>query len=195
MRRVREAIVVEGKYDAQRVKTAVDATVVETGGFRLFKDKEKLAYLRLLAEKRGLVILTDSDTAGMVIRNHLLSAIPAHRIKNAYIPPIPGKEKRKAAPSAEGLLGVEGMDDATVVNALERAGATFDDGAPAVPALHLTKADLAAVGLSGGVDSAKKREALLQGLGLPPYLSANRLLEAVNATLTPEQWHDTIGQL
>ncbi len=190
MERIKEAIVVEGKYDTQRVKAAVDATVVETGGFRVFRDGEKMAYLRQLAHKKGLIILTDSDTAGMVIRNHLLGSIPAEQIKNAYIPPIPGKEKRKAAPSAEGLLGVEGVNAPLIVETLRRAGATFEGEVPKQNTLQLTKADLAAIGLSGSPDSANKRQALLKRLGLPTYLSANRLIEAVNAILTPEQWYD-----
>ena len=195
MRRVKEAIVVEGKYDAQRVRAAVEAVVVETGGFRVFKDPEKTELLRQLATARGLIILTDSDSAGMVIRNHLLGCIPGEQIKNAYIPPIPGKERRKTAPSAEGLLGVEGMDTDTVTAALERAGATFEDaaGQPATP--FLTKTDLVEAGLSGGADSAARRRLLLTRLGLPTYLSANRLLEVLNATLTPHRWQQLLEDI
>ncbi len=198
MRRVKEAIVVEGKHDAIRVRAAVEAVVVQTGGFRIFRQPEQLQMMKRLAASRGLVILTDSDSAGMLIRNHLLSAIPSEQIKNAYVPPIPGKERRKAAPSAEGLLGVEGMDATVVLAALERAGATFEEEAPpAAGALALTKADLVAVGLSGCADSAVKRQRLLEALGLPRHLSANRLLEVVNATLTAAEWQrltDTINR-
>lgn len=189
MRRVRQAIVVEGKHDVIRVQSAVEALVVPTDGFRLFKDREKMAMLRRLAQVRGLIVLTDSDAAGGVIRNHLLSCIPADWLVQAYIPPIAGKERRKAAPSKEGLLGVEGMDAATVLAALERAGATFEgEDAPPHHTLALTKADWMALGLSGTADSAARRTRLAQALGVPTYLSANRLLELVNATVTTEEW-------
>lgn len=199
MRRVKEAIVVEGKHDAIRVRAAVEAVVVQTGGFRIFRQPEQLQMMKRLAASRGLIILTDSDSAGMLIRNHLLSAIPGEQIKHAYVPPIPGKEKRKAAPSAEGLLGVEGMDATVVLAALERAGATFEDGEPPVPGnLALTKADFVAAGLSGCADSDAKRQRLMEALGLPRHLSANRLLEVVNATLTAAEWQqllDTINRM
>lgn len=189
MRRVKQAIVVEGKHDAVRVHAAVEAVVVTTDGFRLFKDKEKLALLRRLAATRGLIVLTDSDSAGGVIRNHLLGTIPAEQLVQAYVPPIRGKERRKAAPSKEGLLGVEGMDAAVILSALERAGATFEDETAAPRAsLGLTKANLMALGLTGGADSAARRRAVLAALDLPGYLSANRLLEVLNTTVTAEEW-------
>lgn len=195
MRRVREAIVVEGKHDVIRVHSAVEALVVPTDGFRLFKDAEKMALLRRLAATRGLIILTDSDSAGGVIRNHLCGCIPADQLRQAYIPPIPGKERRKAVPSKEGLLGVEGVDAAVVIAALERAGATFEDEATAPhESLQLTKADLMALGLTGGADSAARRRQLLDALGLPGYLSANRLLAVVNATVTPDEWAALLAQ-
>lgn len=189
MRRVKQAIVVEGKHDVIRVHSAVEALVVPTDGFRLFKDPEKMALLRRLAATRGLIILTDSDSAGGVIRNHLCGSIPTEQMLQAYIPPRPGKERRKATPSREGLLGVEGMDAATVVAALERAGATFEDEiATPRETLALTKSDLMELGLTGGTDSAERRRRLLSALDLPGYLSANRLLEVVNATVTPQEW-------
>jgi ribonuclease M5 len=189
MRRVRQAIVVEGKHDVIRVHSAVDAVVVPTDGFRIFKDQEKMAMLRRLAQVRGLIVLTDSDSAGGVIRNHLLSCIPAEQLKQAYIPPVAGKERRKSAPSKEGLLGVEGMDAATVIAALERAGAVFEDEEnPAHISLNLTKADWMALGLSGTADSAARRLRLAEALGVPTYLSANRLLELVNTTVTASEW-------
>lgn len=189
MRRVSQAIVVEGKHDVIRVQSAVDALVVPTDGFRIFKDKEKMAMLRRLAAVRGLIVLTDSDSAGGVIRNHLLSCIPADQVRQAYIPPIAGKERRKSAPSKEGLLGVEGMDAATVVAALERAGATFEgEDAPVHTSLGLTKADWMALGLSGTADSQSRRDRLATALGVPTYLSANRLLELVNTTVTADEW-------
>lgn len=195
MRRVREAIVVEGKHDVIRVHSAVEALVVPTDGFRLFKDTEKMALLRRLAATCGLIILTDSDSAGGVIRNHLCGCIPADQLRQAYIPPIPGKERRKAVPSKEGLLGVEGVDAAVVIAALERAGATFEDETtPPHESLQLTKADLMALGLTGGADSAARRRQLLDALGLPGYLSANRLLAVVNATVTPDEWAALLAQ-
>lgn len=189
MRRVRQAIVVEGKHDVIRVRSAVDAVVVPTDGFRLFKDKEKVVLLRRLAATRGLILLTDSDSAGGIIRNHLCGCIPAEQLLQAYVPPRPGKERRKATPSKEGLLGVEGMDAATILAALERAGATFEDeDAPPQESLGLTKADLLDLGLTGHPDSAARRRRLLEALELPGYLSANRLLEVLNTTVTPAEW-------
>jgi ribonuclease M5 len=196
MRRVSQAIVVEGKHDVIRVQSAVDALVVPTDGFRIFKDREKMAMLRRLAAVRGLIVLTDSDSAGGVIRNHLLSCIPADQVRQAYIPPIAGKERRKSAPSKEGLLGVEGMDAATVVAALERAGATFEgEDAPVHQSLGLTKADWMALGLSGTADSQSRRDRLATALGVPTYLSANRLLELVNTTVTADEWEKLLENM
>jgi ribonuclease M5 len=196
MRRVRQAIVVEGKHDVIRVRSAVEAIVIPTDGFRIFKDKEKMAMLRRLAAVRGLIILTDSDSAGGVIRNHLLSCIPTEQVRQAYIPPVPGKEKRKAAPSKEGLLGVEGMDAATVVEALVRGGAVFEgEDTPVHNSLNLTKADWMALGLSGTADSKVRRDRLATALGVPTYLSANRLLELVNTTVTAEEWEQLLKNM
>ena len=191
MKRVRQAIVVEGKYDEIRVRSAVEAIVVPTDGFGIFRDRAKMELLRRLAAERGLIILTDSDSAGMLIRNHLIGSIPADRIRHAYIPPIAGKERRKTAPSKEGLLGVEGMDNAVVLAALERAGATFenkdDTAVSAADKMHLSKSDLYELGLSGRADSAQRRRALLGALNLPLHLSANRLLDVLNATVTEQE--------
>lgn len=196
MRRVKQAIVVEGKHDVVRVKSAVEAVVVTTDGFRIFKNKEQMALLRRLADSRGLIILTDSDSAGGVIRSHLQGSIPPERLLQAYIPPVPGKERRKPAPSKEGLLGVEGMDAAVIVTALERAGAVFEDeDAPERNTLNLTKADMMELGLTGAPDAALRRERLLQALGLPTYLSAGRLLEVLNTTVTPEEWKQLLEKM
>ncbi len=195
MKRVREVIVVEGKYDAIRVKSAVEAVVVETHGFGLFRDKEQLALLRRLAASRGVLVLTDSDGAGFVIRNYLSGVLPPSQVKHAYIPEIAGKERRKAAPSKEGLLGVEGVDNAVILEARERAGATFEEDERAGAAPWLTKGDLYADGLSGGPDSAGRRAALLRLLGLPQKLSANRLLEVINATMTPDEYRRVLQQI
>ena len=181
MRKVREVIVVEGRYDKNALRQVVDATVVETGGFGVFKDKERLALLRRLAARRGLILLTDSDGAGFVIRNFLKGAIPKEQIKQAYIPDVYGKERRKAAPGKEGKLGVEGMPPEILLQALERAGATFEDetnaGRTAAP---LTKTDLYELGLTGRPDSAQRRSELLKKLGLPEKMTTNALLEALN---------------
>lgn len=194
--RIRQVIVVEGKYDAIRVRSAVEATVVETGGFRLFREPEKRELLRRYAAQRGLVVLTDSDSAGAVIRNHLLSFLPPEQVTLAYVPPVPGKERRKAAPSKEGLLGVEGMEKAAILAALERAGVIPDGGTVGGGnTVRLTKGDLYALGLSGQADSAARRQTLLGLLGLPRYLSANRLLEVLNATVTEEELQRLLEQL
>ena len=186
-RRIREVVVVEGRYDKNALKQAVDAVVVETGGFGVFRDRERLALLRRLAAERGLILLTDSDGAGFVIRNFLKGAIPRDRLKQAYIPDVYGKERRKASPGREGKLGVEGMSPQVLLQALERAGATFED-APAGgrEAEAVTKGDFYRLGLTGGPDSGAKRAAQLGRLGLPERMSANALLEAVNLLYTRE---------
>ncbi len=194
--RIREAVAVEGKYDAARLRSVVDTVIVETGGFSLFHDKEKLRLLRELTAKRGLIVLTDSDSAGFVIRDHISGALPKDGVKHAYIPEILGKEKRKTAPSAEGLLGVEGMDGAVVLNALLRAGATVEDG----EILHsqppfLTKVRLYEDGLAGKDNSARRREKLLRALGLPHRLSVNRMMEVINAILTQEEYRALLNTL
>lgn len=180
MRRIREVIVVEGRYDKNALKQVVEATVVETGGFGVFNDKERVALLRRMAAERGLIVLTDSDGAGFVIRNFLKGAIPKHQVKHAYIPDVYGKERRKAAPGKEGKLGVEGMTPDVLLTALERAGASFEDGESGGPRAPITKADLFELGLTGTPDSASRRAALLKKLGLPERMTTNALLEALN---------------
>lgn len=181
MRRIKEVIVVEGRYDKNTLSQVVDATIITLGGFAVFNDREKLAFLRRLAEKQGLIVLTDSDGAGFVIRNYLKGALPPGRVKQAYIPDVPGKERRKRRPGREGKLGVEGMHPQALLESLRRAGATFLDEEAEAPARDpLTKADLVELGLSGGQDSAAQRRALLLRLDLPEHLTANGLLEALN---------------
>lgn len=189
MIKIQEAILVEGKYDVEKLRRLVDTVIVSTGGFRVFKDKEKLSMLRRLAEKRGLLILTDSDGAGFVIRNYLKGAVPREQVKHAYIPEICGKEKRKKHPSKEGLLGVEGVEDAVILQALRRAGATIlgEDVPEAARRKKLTKADLYALGLSGTPGSEERRRMLLKKLALPQYLTANALLEFLNAVSDYEE--------
>ena len=186
MERIREVIVVEGRYDKNTVSQVVDATVVTLGGFAVFNDKEKLTFLRRLAEQRGLVILTDSDGAGFVLRNYLKGALPKDRVKQAYIPDVKGKERRKRRGGKEGKLGVEGMSPAVLREALRKAGATFEDGEAPEQGEALTKADLFALGLSGGTGSAERRRRLLKRLDLPEHLTANGMLEALNLLVSRE---------
>ena len=190
MKKVKEVIVVEGRYDKNALSQVVDATVITLGGFSVFNDKEKLAFLRRLAEKQGLIVLTDSDGAGFVIRNYLKGALPKELVKQAYIPDIYGKERRKRTPGKEGKLGVEGMKPDVLLATLARAGATFLDeengtGAAGEP---ITKADLFELGLTGGPDSAAKRQAILRELELPEHLTANGLLEALNLLYSRESF-------
>lgn len=182
MRKIKEVIVVEGRYDKNALSQVVDATVITLGGFSVFNDKEKLAFLRRLAEKQGLIVLTDSDGAGFVIRNYLKGALPKDRVKQAYIPDIYGKERRKRRAGKEGKLGVEGMKPDVLLDALRRAGATFldEEAEESTKKEPITKADLFALGLTGGTDSAAKRQALLRKLELPEHLNANGMLEALN---------------
>ena len=185
--KIREVIVVEGRYDKNALLQVVDATVVETGGFGVFNDKEKLAFLRRLAEKRGLILLTDSDGAGFVIRNYLKGALPKEHIKQAYIPDICGKERRKSKAGKEGLLGVEGMNAEVLLETLRRCGATFEGEASSVPAASITKADMMEKGLVGP-NSAQKRQELLKKLQLPSHMTANALMDALNLLLTREEF-------
>lgn len=180
MNRIREVIVVEGRYDKNTLKQVVDATVVETGGFGVFNNKERLALLRRLAAERGLIIFTDSDGAGFVIRNFLKGAIPKNQIKHAYIPDIYGKERRKATPGKEGKLGVEGMEPEVLLEALRRAGATFEGETVSRERRPITKAGLYELGLTGTPDSSDRRAALLKKLGLPERMTTNAMLEALN---------------
>lgn len=180
---IKEAIVVEGRYDKNTLSQVVDTLILETGGFRIFKDREQMALLRKVAQVRGLIVLTDSDGAGFVIRNRIRSALPKQGVKHAYIPDIYGKEKRKRQPGKEGKLGVEGMTPQMLEQVLRRAGATFQDEMEyhANVAEPLTKADLFAVGLTGREDSAQRRQALLKKLELPEHLSTNALLAVLNS--------------
>ena len=192
---VKEVIVVEGRYDRNTLSQVFDAVIVETSGFGVFNDREKLALLRRLAEARGLVVLTDSDGAGFVIRNFLKGAIDPALVKQAYIPDIAGRERRKRAPSKEGKLGVEGMKPEVLIEALRRAGATLDGEEPARRAGGITKATLYELGLSGGPGSTEKRRALLKELDLPEKLSANALLDVLNALYTEAELREITGSV
>lgn len=186
MVKIKEAILVEGRYDKNTLSQIVDAPILETAGFGIFKDKKQMALLRRVAETRGLIVFTDSDGAGFVIRNHIKSAIPGKFLKHAYIPDIMGKERRKAAPGKEGKLGVEGMSREIILEALRRAGATIE-GEEAPVTRQITKQDLMALGLSGGADAAAKRLALLKKCNLPEHMSANAMLQALNLLYSLEE--------
>ena len=194
MVKIKEAIVVEGRYDKNTLSQIVQAPILETAGFGIFKDKKQMALLRQIARKRGLIVFTDSDGAGFVIRNHIKSVIPGKYLKHAYIPDIPGKEKRKSAPGKEGKLGVEGMIPEVIVQALKRAGATIEgEDTPAPQAI--TKQDLMELGLSGGADAAAKRLALLKRLDLPEHMSANAMLQALNLLYSLEELETILREM
>ena len=186
MVKIREAIVVEGRYDKNTLSQLVDAPIFETNGFGIFKDKVQMKLLRQVAEKRGLIVFTDADGAGFVIRNHIKSAIPGQYLKHAYTPDIMGKERRKTAPGKEGKLGVEGMRPEVILDALKKAGATME-GEAASFFYTITKQDLMELGLSGGKDASAKRLALLKKLDLPEHMSANAMLQALNLLYTKEE--------
>lgn len=186
MVKIKEAIVVEGRYDKNTLSQIVDAPILETNGFGIFKDKAQMKLLRQVAEKRGLIVFTDADGAGFVIRNHIKSAIPGKYLKHAYTPDVFGKERRKATPGKEGKLGVEGMRPEIIIDALKKAGATIE-GERILSQNQITKQDLMDLGLSGGADASTKRLALLKKLGFPERMSANAMLQALNLLYTLEE--------
>lgn len=194
MVKIREAIVVEGRYDKNTLSQIIDAPILETSGFGIFKDKQQMALLRRIAETRGLIVFTDSDGAGFVIRNHIKSAIPGKYLKHAYIPDVYGKERRKAAPGKEGKLGVEGMKTQVLIDALRRAGATVE-GESTVSCHQISKQDLMELGLSGGADASAKRLALLKKLDLPEHMSANAMLQALNLLYNLDELNDLVREL
>ena len=194
MVKIREAIVVEGRYDKNTLSQILDALILETSGFGIFKDKQQLALLRRVAEKRGLIVFTDSDGAGFVIRNHIKSVIPAKYLKHAYIPDMMGKERRKQKAGKEGKLGVEGMKPDIILEALRRAGATIE-GEESKPTGGITKQDLVELGLSGCPDSSARRLALMKKLDLPEHMSANAMLNALNLLYDPEELRTIITSL
>ena len=194
MYKVSKAIVVEGKYDKIKLSSLVDATIIQTDGFGIFKDKQMLGLLKTLAAKKGLIVLTDSDAAGFKIRGYIGSAIPKEQLVHAYIPDLYGREKRKAAPGKEGKLGVEGVPAECIVEALRRAG-VLEECDALEPRAQITKADLCALGLSGGEDSAEKRRRLCGLLSLPQRLSSNALLSVLNAITTPDELSELAKQL
>ncbi len=196
MLKIKEAIVVEGRYDQNTLSQLVDTLIIPTQGFGIFKDPEKAALLRRVARARGIIVLTDSDGAGFVIRNHLKGILPPEQVKHAYIPDLFGKERRKRTPGKEGKLGVEGMRPEVLEHCLRAAGATIlGEEEQEEPRRHITKLDLYQDGFSGGPDSAARRQALLRRLELPEHLTAKALPQVLDSLLTYEQYKEIVDQL
>ena len=191
MNEIKEVIIVEGKYDKIKLDSLICGTVITTDGFRIFKDKEKAELIKRYALSRGIVILTDSDSAGFIIRNKLKSFIPSQYIKNAYIPQIKGKEKRKVTAGKQGILGVEGIDKETILTALKNAGCTEDFS----EIKKITKSDFIADGLSGGKDSKDKRNKLAAYFNLPQNMSSNALIDALNSFAGHEKYIEALNKI
>ena len=191
MVKIKEAIVVEGRYDKNTLSQIVDAPILETSGFGIFKDKEQLRLLRRVAEIRGLIVFTDADGAGFVIRNHIKSAIPAQFLKHAYTPDVFGKERRKKIGGKEGKVGVEGMNREVILESLRRAGATFEGEEGTLTRQEITKADLMDLGLYGP-GSSDRRAALIKKLGFPEKMSTNAFLQAVNLLYSFDELKQTL---
>ncbi len=182
-----EAVIVEGKYDKIKLSNILDAFIIETNGFAIFKDKSKLSFIKKLAKERGIIILTDSDHAGFMIRNYISSGVPKEQIKNVYIPDIFGKEKRKNSPSKEGKLGVEGMTKEVILTSLEKAGVSSTSSVCGNP---ITTVDFYDLGLTGGANSKAKRKAVCKALDLPEFLSTSSLISCINNFMTKEEFFD-----
>ncbi|MGN1085702.1 MAG: toprim domain-containing protein [Porcipelethomonas sp.] len=192
MIKLEQAVIVEGKYDKIKLSSIIDAVIITTNGFNIFKDTEKLELIRYYAEKTGIIIMTDSDSAGFIIRNHIKGAVKKGTIINVYIPDIMGKEKRKLKPSAEGKLGVEGVEKKIILEALEKAGVTASAGEERE---KITKTDLFTLGLSGGKNSSDLRKKLLEYLKLPSLLSPNSMLEVLNTMMSPEELEEIMCRI
>lgn len=194
MIKIREAIVVEGRYDKNTLSQIIDAPILETSGFGIFKDKHQLSLLRKVAKERGIIVFTDPDGAGFVIRNHIKSTIEPQYVKHAYAPDILGKERRKSAPGKEGKLGVEGMKKRVILEALRKAGATIE-GETSIRQNQITKQDMMVLGLSGCENSSELRLKLLKKLDLPEHMSANALLQAMNMLYTLDEFTQIVKKL
>lgn len=195
MLKIKEAIIVEGRYDKIKLKNIVDATIIETNGFRVFSDKEKQSLIRKIAQTRGILVFTDSDSAGFVIRNFLRGAVDKSKIKHCYIPQINGKEKRKAHSSKEGFLGVEGVSDEVIIDAIRKSGATIIGEESQAQSGEITKSDLYRLGLTGRENSEKLRKSLLKNLGMPSYLTTNAMLSAINCLYSLEELKSIVENL
>ena len=196
MIKIKEAVIVEGKYDKIKLSSLIDGLIIETGGFQIFSDREKIELLRRLADTRGLLILTDSDSAGFLIRNHIQSCIPKEKIRHAYIPDLYGKEKRKLHPSQEGKLGVEGIDPEILLESIRRSGASaIEEAGSSEEKRKITKLDLYEDGFSGGADSSKKRQVLLRELGLPERLTAKALVPVLNSLVNYEEYQKVVKKI
>lgn len=195
MIKIDQAVIVEGKYDKIKLSSILDAVIIETEGFGIFKDKAKQKLIRKLAEKKGIVIMTDSDSAGFVIRSFLSGIVSPDRITHVYIPDILGKEKRKDTPSKEGKLGVEGVSAEIILTALEKAGITGASLNEGESRRLVTKTDFFEDGISGKPDSQQKRKALLKALDLPENLSANGMLKIINTYMTYEDYKQTVSSI
>lgn len=195
MIKLKEAVIVEGRYDKILLRSFIAAPIIETNGFRVFKDKEKQNLIRRLSETRGIVVLTDSDSAGFVIRNFLRGIVKTENIKHCYIPQISGKEKRKAQASKEGFLGVEGLDEKTITEALKKSGAVIKGISSEDSGKEITKSDFYELGLSGKENSSKLRQQLLKKLGMPSYLSANAFLTLLNCFYTKKELADILKEV
>lgn len=194
MLRLKEAIIVEGRYDKIKLSSLVDSPIIETNGFRVFSDREKQNLIRQIADVRGILVLTDSDGAGFVIRNFLKGVVDKSKIKHCYIPQIEGKERRKARKGKEGLLGVEGVSDEVILNAIRASGATVI-GEDAKPENTITKADLYSLGLTGTENADSNRKKLLSYLNLPSYLSTNAMLTALNCLYSFEELKEIVEKI
>ena len=196
MIKIKEAVIVEGKYDKIKLSSLIDGLIIETGGFQIFSDREKIELLRRLADTRGLLILTDSDSAGFLIRNHIQSCIPKEKFRHAYITDLYGKEKRKLHPSKEGKLGVEGIDPEILLESIRRSGASaIEEAGSSEEKRKITKLDLYEDGFSGGADSSKKRQVLLRELGLPERLTAKALVPVLNSLVNYEEYQKVVKKI
>lgn len=187
MIKLKEAVIVEGRYDKIKLSSVIDAPIIETNGFRIFNDKEKQNLIRKIATERGILIMTDSDSAGFIIRNFLKGSVPKDKIKNAYIPQLCGKEKRKSQQSKEGFLGVEGVCDEVIIEAVKKSGAQILGQEDFNERREITKSDFYELGLTGKENSKILRKKLLNHLNLPEYLTTNALITALNCLYSLEE--------
>lgn len=192
MIKIKEAVIVEGKYDKIKLANILDAFIIETNGFQIYKDKARRDFIKRLADERGIIVLTDSDHSGFQLRNYISMGIPRDKIKHLYIPDVYGKEKRKAEPSKEGKLGVEGIDDKVLIKLFENAAVECME---TESKSHLTNYDLFAAGISGGANSKEKRKKLLKKLNLPEFLSTNSLLTYLNSSVSRDAFFEIMNTL